>query len=64
MPPMRIAVAGKLQSHQETSERRSALRSRRAAIADDPAPRIMDPFDNALARQAAAHAERARRAAG
>ena len=31
MPPLRIAVAGKLQGHQETSERKSALQQRELA---------------------------------
>src|SRR4029077_487326 len=31
MPPLRIAVAGKLQSHQQTSERRAAMQSRELA---------------------------------
>lgn len=33
MPPMRLAVRGKLESHQETSERRSALLQRELAAA-------------------------------
>ncbi len=32
MPPLRIAVAGKLQGHQDTSERRSALQSRQLSV--------------------------------
>jgi hypothetical protein len=33
MPPMRLAIAGKLESHQETSERRRALQQRELAAA-------------------------------
>lgn len=33
MPPMRLAVAGKLEGHKQTSERRSAVKARVAALA-------------------------------